>query len=113
MALVEKAFLQSSVDIWLQLRDAFLIQNEYPAKICSPIGSALGRACLSQGHYKQRCTLLGEMFNNCHVISVHIVLALDWRIALMSFSGFRRNQKRKREGPELWGIFPLDSCLQL
>lgn len=99
MALVEKAFLQSSVDIWLQLRDAFLVQNEYPVKICGPIGSELGRACISQGHYKQRCMLLGEMFNNCHVISVQIVLALDQRIALMSCSGFRRNQKRKREGP--------------
>lgn len=99
MALVEKAFLQRSVDIWLQLRDAFLIQNEYPVKICSPIGPALGRACISQGHYKQRCTLLGEMFNNHHVVSVQIVVVRDQRIALMSCSGFRRNQKKNREGP--------------
>lgn len=106
MALVEETFLLSSVDIWLQLRDAFLIQNEYPVKICSPLGSALGRACISQGHYKQRCSLLGEMSNNHHVVSVQIVLAWDWRIALMSCSGFRRNQKRKREGLRAVGNFP-------
>lgn len=106
MALVEKAFLQSSVDIWLELRDAFLIQNEYPVKIPSPTGLALGRACISQGHYKQRCTLLGEMFNKHHVVSVQIVLARDWRIALMSCSGFRRNQKREREGPQAVGNLP-------
>lgn len=69
-------------------------------KICSPRGSALGRTCVSQGDYKQRYMLLREMFNNHHVLSVQIVLSLDWRIALMSYSGFRRNQKRKWEGPQ-------------
>lgn len=107
-----KSFLQSSVDIWLQLRHAFLIQNEYPVKICSPIGSELGRACISQEDYKQRCMLLGEVFNNLHIMGVQIGLALNLRIALMSCSGFRRNQKRKKEkDTEPQGISSLDSRL--
>ena len=92
-----KSFLQSLVDIWLQLRDAFLIQDEYPVKICSPVGSELGRACVSRGGYKQRCVLLGEAFSNLHVVSVQIGLALAPRTAVTSCSGFGRNQERRKE----------------
>lgn len=109
-----KSFLQSSVDIWLQLWHAFLIQDEYPFKICSPIGCELGRAYVSQGDYKEGCVLLGEVFNNLRVRNIQIALALDLRIAVMSCAGFRRNQKSKTEtgrDPELQRISCLDGCL--
>lgn len=92
-----KSLLQRSVDIWLQLRGAFLIQDEYPVKICCPIGSEWGRATLAKGTINKD-VLLGEAFNNLHVTSVQIGLALDLRTALMSCSGFRSQRRRKERG---------------
>lgn len=90
----------------------FPIQDEYPVQICSPIGSELGRAYISQGDYKQRHMLLGEVFNNFHVMSVQIGLALDLSTAVMSCSGFGRNQERNKErDSELGGISSIDVCL--